>query len=240
MNYPIIAPCGGLSQEEIERRMQEPLDPELEGFVVNRGILGWMVDHPLVSAPSSPAFIANDAYSVRKELLDRALDLGDWSQVVRLHEKPYRIDAFVKYVAGRDFRLVDANSDLRELVTDIWTGSESISEDRALWAKLFRGWLPGSGLLLATEEGRDKFELLPESLVVFRGSRGEIVQGVCSWTTSEQRAIWYARRFGGGGYLARGMVTKSAVMGFVSEEDDEELIVDASHVTNMSLSALSD
>lgn len=221
---------GGLSPEEFEERKGEPLDPALMEYVRAYEYLGEMVDHPLVRCSASMPCVANAIYSSKKAWLEQVIAAGDWTAIVDLHENHHRLEAFLQYVAGRDARLVDLDIEMRELATLIWSNSERIWEERGLWEGLFRGWRPGDGLLLADGESRDVFESMPESFVVFRGSRGPELEGTRSWTTSKERALWYAQRFPGSATLMRGMVDKAAVVGCISSEQDLEYVIDTRHI----------
>ena len=74
------------------------------------------------------------------------------------------------------------------------------------------------------EEEHQTYQQLPETFTVYRGvTPGHNPSGL-SWTTSLEKAKWFANRFGEG-YIRQGTANKSDVLAYFSGRGSEEEIV---------------
>ena len=210
---------------------QEDLDPELEECLSYDGLFGATIKHPLVfSIAHHPAFNAmvNAQLRSKRIALDRAQDSQNWHSYVYLHERPYRLDAFM------DIRDAIIKSEhYWELLGSIWVDSENIWQNAQAWRDLFeepeRGCMeyfmePGdrSALKLPPERGG----LLP-IFTVYRGFSYEGGEDGFSWTVDKARAKWFARRLCREDevpMVATGTISRRDVIGYMSGRGEQEIV----------------
>lgn len=202
------------------------LDPELEPYVYTDPLFGRTLKHPLVfMVPLSLPGMANKAFAAKEESLAAAVENRDWARVVWLHERPYRLQAFVEYVVGTDddgtpHRLVDQPAEVQALAARIWTDSENIGELTGEWAALFSGWAPGDPMLF--NDDPDGWAALPEELTVYRAG---IDDGGWSWTLDPAVAEFFAARFDAAHPMLQGTVAKTQVFGYLTSRSEAEVLV---------------
>ena len=76
----------------------EKLHPDLEACIDPEGPLGSFLQHPLVFfAAYDPVFNAhvNKLYSQKKKQANKARKDKNWDRFIFLHERPYRLDAYI-------------------------------------------------------------------------------------------------------------------------------------------------
>lgn len=109
-------------------RRREPLDSELQGYLVD-SLLGPVIKHPLVfSIPHSPQLnaMANARLRAKQDGCRHAAENKQWTQYLFLHERPFRVYAFTRIAA----QLSDV--DYWTLLADLWVDAENIYEDQQL------------------------------------------------------------------------------------------------------------
>jgi hypothetical protein len=167
---------------------QEELDPELAAYLEDgsESELGWpMLRHPLVyQVPYSLPGQANEALRQKKRILARYLDKDDSHGIVYVHERPWRVWAFQKYISGGEVPLInDVDPEIRQLLASIWTDSENIGAHTDFWGDLFHG---AEGFCFySDEDDLDAFSALPEMVALYRAG---IDDGGWSWTTERSVA----------------------------------------------------
>ena len=204
----------------------ENLHPDLAPYVVESGVLGQFLKHPLVFGPMlMPALygIYNGLYAKRRQQLAEAERTGEWSRAVFLHERPYRLQALLDRRPDMDDAAV-----FWSLVAEVYRESENVYQCRDQWLDLLAEALPHRHLLMASEE-REALAALPQRVTVYRGSRTREDHDDLgfSWTTSQEKARWYALRFPAEwpqAYVMRAEVERDAIIAFF-EGGDGELIV---------------
>jgi len=196
---------------------EKGLDPELQEYVEHEGgSLGWpMLRHPLVYAiPYSPemAGLYNRQLKAKRDAVEKALANDRVEHAVWLHERAWRLDAFLRLVVGIDpdttppsecpslWEMPEAHV---SLAMNIWTDSENITSYRPWWEAL---WAPesarrktfpdGTREVLTDDEGARLFFGLPEEFTVFKGGdpNGD---SFLSWTLDHETAEFFARRVSG-------------------------------------------
>lgn len=219
----------GLPQEmrDLMALADEPLHPDLVDWVED-GDWGRMLRHPLVySVPLTLPGWANKAYTRKREILEEYVRDEDWSGVIWLHERPYRLRALVDYCIGRrddDTPLpLSTAPDYWELTADVWVDSENIGQVMDEWSALFGDC---TGFWLGTEEEREQFDALPDPV---RAWRGEIDDGGWSWTTDHKIAEWFANRFrkesDPPAMITGELIPKDRVFGYLTRRGESELLV---------------
>lgn len=210
------------------------LHPDLAACLVD-SVLGPMIKHPLVYDMLPINGWANAKYEYKKEALDKALAASNWHTAVFLHERPYRCDALIDYVLGRDENeyvigpTTSSPQEVRDLVVDVWTDSENIHQHIEDWMQITDGWAPGQPLLFASAEEQTAFDALPETLTLWRG---DCEDGGWSWSLDRSVGEFFAQRFGSHTLLT-GTVDKRNVFGYITRRSESEVMVRREHVENI-------
>lgn len=205
----------------------EELAAELEEYVYTQGSMP-VLKHPLVfSVPyfSEMNHIFNRQLQAKKERLEQAERDQDWTMVLLLHERPYRIEAFLA-IADR----IETDREWWEAVRYLWEDTENLHEwgDGVIRTLLSR---PHPEMLMTQEE--QKFvDQLPDELTIYRGyvkqGRQSNLMG-WSWTLDKNKAIWFANRFITSSetpHLATATVRKGQILGYLSGRNESEIVVD--------------
>lgn len=200
---------------------EEELSEELKPYLEEVGKLGLCIRHPLVY--SIPHFQKTNAYCnaqlrQKKRAIKEAKAEKNWSQVIWLHERPYRLEAFVS------IREQLTDREYWELLSSIWVDSENIGKNLLLWKRMLGSQRSGKEYFMDDEE-KLALAALPEKVEVFRGYQpGKNYNGL-SYTLSKERAEWFAKRFAKDGKVRTRVVKKSAVFAFLSVRGEQEVIL---------------
>lgn len=224
-------------QELMER--QEELDPDLEPYYEEEGALGCpSIRHPLVysvmHAPGMNAMV-NMQLRSKKEALNRAFLAKDWGSYIFLHERPYRLDAFMA---------------INDLMTDeqywhhlggIWTDSENIWQNEQDWRIAMTSERPGRAEMMDDEERRVLAEDLQSVVEVHRGFVLDGREEGMSWTKNKVVAKFFARRFARDGqprYVATGKVHRDNILGYFDGRSEYEIVALPEHVFDLKIMEL--
>jgi hypothetical protein len=216
------------SRDAILHRREE-LHPDLLPYVYESDVLGQVLKAPLVFiVPYLPPLsaLANEMYHRKCDALGRAEAEGDWSKVVWLHERPYRLPAFLVL----DGRLSDR--DYWELLGSIWLDTENLYEDRATWLQALTATRSGRARWLMDEEERATLASLGSEITIYRGYSHPGGHLAPSWSLSRSKAEWFATRMVGFrpdadyGYLATATVSRNDVLAYIGGRGEREIIVD--------------
>lgn len=213
------------------------LHPDLVPYLREVPNWGMALKHPLVNEMFVMNGVANRLYEHKRAALDRALADNDWDAVVTLHERPWRCEALIDYVLGRDDYGVPlpvttlTDPVLRELVAYVWCDSENIGEHIDDWLAITDGHVAGEPLLFGDQEA---FDALPRD----RWGRIEVWRGDCadggwSWTTSRETALFFCRRWNEGNDLLHGYVMPRHVFGYITSRSETEVMVRREHVRHL-------
>lgn len=210
---------------------QEDLDPELELCLIQEGMFGPSIKHPLVYSmvhtPNMNALV-NRQLRQKKEALSRACAEQKWHSYVYLHERPYRLDAFMDI---RDAIL--KSEDYWRLLGDIWIDSENIWQNADNWRDLFEEPERGSMEYFMDDDDRQVLKLpenkggMPFNFTVYRGFHYDGGEDGFSWTLDKQRAIWFAKRLCGPDetpMVATGTVGRKDVIGYMTGRNELEIV----------------
>lgn len=218
-------------------RRQEPLDSELQGYLVD-SLLGPVIKHPLVfSIPHSPQLnaMANARLRAKQDGCRHAAENKQWTQYLFLHERPFRVYAFTRIAA----QLSDV--DYWTLLADLWVDAENIYEDQQLWESLLQdgGRFPRRHLMM-TEAERQALAAHPETLTIYRGFNVDGRHLGMSWTLNADTARNFALRFGGHGrpQVASGTVSTAAVIAYLRGRGEDEIVVHPTNVTNVDVAEI--
>lgn len=200
----------------------QELDDELAACLVD-GPIGKAIKHPLVVAPVyGPGLNAfyNEQLRSKQAEISAAIRDGGYAQVVWLHERPWRAEAFAAIAARLD------DSQYWRLLAQVWIDSENIVEMAALWDDLLRADRPDRAAMM-TDDEQAALAALPERIEVFQGHTDRRDDG-WSWTTDDETATWFAHRFarleGGTPRLSRGWVRRSEVFAHLLSRGEAEIL----------------
>lgn len=216
-------------QIDLEALANEPLLPELLPYLRSSEVLGTGIHHPLVIEPMGVLTgLANRIYTSKKEALKKAINQQEWETVVFIHERPYRVEAFVQHVLGGIATpLADLSPELKELATVIWSDSENHFEMARYWAELFSK--RDGTLLLADERGKELYDTLSNEVTVYRGDHQDSLR--LSWSLNKTTAEFFAKRYNEHGRsLLTGTVKKEHIFGVVANRNEAEILVEMRNI----------
>jgi hypothetical protein len=131
--------------------------------------------------------LLNRQLEERKKLSEDYLKEKDFSSYVFVHERPYRLWAFIKIKDKLD------DKSYWELLSDIWIDSENIYQNQQTWKLLLKSKRSNKEFFMDKKE-RKSFNKLQEEITVYRGHDGKNEKGF-SYTLSKEKAKWFAQRF---------------------------------------------
>lgn len=201
----------------------EPLNPELEAYVTD-GPLGPMLKHPLVydlTVRSLPG-MANRIYAQKQAQLTVAKAKGDFSQALMLHERPYRMTRLAEYWAAGHF----GKDRLSTLLAFVWVDTEMPSQFGPLPLQLFKA----AGFTTDDPAGWDG---LRAPLRLYRGGLRPTRYAI-SWTLSQEKAQWFARRFSTVGRVWTATLDdKARALGYFTGRNEQEVVVAPSSLSHV-------
>ena len=83
------------------------------------------------------------------------------------------------------------------------------------------------------KEELSKFQHLPDEITIYRGTHKRNNSNALSWTDNYEIALWYAKRFGGNGYVLQATIKKEDVVAYFQYRYDDELIIDFNKIYNL-------
>jgi hypothetical protein len=206
--------------EQLSKR-QEQLHPDLAEYLMETPC-GLMVNHPLVQWPSvdrEHAAKVNWSYSQKLDALAKAIEKRNWSSYISLHERPYRLEAFIEIydtLSPREFWT---------LLSDVWTDSENTWQHLADWRALWNDDRPGKHYAMDASERRT-FKRLPSEIVLYRGIRECHTVNGMSWSLDRAKAIWFATRRGGNPVLLTARAKKADAHALLLGRKENEIVID--------------
>lgn len=204
---------------------EEALLPELRPYV-RKGPLGQMLNHPLVQEiiyrPELNALI-NERYRHKQAAIDHAIKHDNWSSVLFLHERPYRISVLL------DHGHVMSDKDYWRCVGQAWIDSENIWQNLQTWKELWSSNRPYRDMCM-DEDDREVYASLPETMTVFRGvhdkgaTKRTRKKGI-SWSLSREKAEWFANRYRSETtFVMEGTVARKDVLAYFNGRSEQEIV----------------
>ncbi len=165
-----------------------------------------------------------DAYN--RIAAEDALQAERWDQYFLLVNRPYRMDALLAILDLLD------DAEYWRLLRRVWDDAEHLF----IWRRVIPALLESdrsSRELLMNEQERAYLATLPEIVTVYRGyNRGH--RSGWSWTLSEERAGWFARRFWfldkTDPRVAVGTAARGDIIAYFAERQESEIVVNPSRV----------
>ncbi|NBR23906.1 MAG: hypothetical protein EBU08_09095 [Micrococcales bacterium] len=209
--------------EELFQRLlketSEPLHPDLVPYFEADGALGAQVRHPLVyQVPLWSNGSANAYYLQKKRDLEIALAEKNFSRVIYLHERPYRLQAFIQIA----HHLSDEK--YWSLLASVWTDTENAWQNLDEWRKLFNSSRPKRQRLMDRDEVL-AYDNLPDTVKVYRGCQKGINEDGISWTLKRDKAEWFATRFSKDGLVLEKEIQKKDIIAVFTNRNEYEVII---------------
>ena len=197
----------------------EPLDPAFDDYVdeIVPGLVA--LRHPLVfSIPHNEMMNAwcNRSLEQKTKQVEKALVDLDVARYVFLHERPYRLEVFL-----RDPWTSLPEDERAEMLRSIWIDSENIWQNLRTWKRILRETSP---VFFMTEEEGAEMIGLGDEIEIWRGHQANNADGL-SWTLDPDKAAWFAARYAKKGQVSRKVVWKTDVFAFVDGRSEREIIL---------------
>ena len=210
------------AEQLIKRLIQEvgePLHSDLLPYLETDGALGAQIRHPLVyQVPLFSNGSANAYYLQKKKDLETALAEKNYSRVVFLHERPYRLHAFMQIEKHLD------DAKYWSLLSSIWTDTENAWQNVYEWKKLFSSSRPKREYLMDWDE-QLALQSLADTVTVYRGCHKGINEDGISWTLKRDKAEWFATRFNKDGVVLEKEIAKRDIIAVFTNRNEFEVVV---------------
>jgi hypothetical protein len=217
------------------------LHRDLVPYLAESEVLGEVLKAPLVFlVPYLPAMapLANEMYRTKTQGIRRAEAERNWHKIVWLHEKPYRLSAFLSICE----RLSDR--EYWEALGSIWIGTENLHDDQKQWLQALTAQRPGRARWLMGDADRATLAGLGEEVRIYRGFARPGSYRAPSWSLSRSRAEWFASRAAltspdRRGYLATTRLPRSQVLVYTNGRGENEIILDPATLRTVRVTAIS-
>lgn len=214
------------------QKMFEPeeLNPELAQHLTNTGgKYDWpMLHHPLVvSVPYHEQMnkIHNNTLRHKKKWLAEQEQAKNWDSAIYTHERPYRLQAFLKYARHM------TDKEYWENLASIWIDSEGPGVNKRVWMDLFNSPRTGREFLMDEEE-RKFYQGLPDVITVYRGCNKKDKTGM-SWTLSKDTAKWFSKRLLQQGEVYEAQINKADVYAYFNSRHEQEILLNPKKLQNV-------
>jgi len=211
-----------MSQQEklLQHLMEiiEPLHPDLIPYFEADGALGAQVRHPLVyQVPLWSNGSANAYYLQKKKDLEKAIAEKNFNQIIYLHERPYRLQAFIQ--------IAPQLSDTKywSILSGIWTDTENQWQNLEQWKELLSANRSSRHYLMDESEVQ-LLNSLPEFVKIYRGCVKGLNEDGLSWTLDKAKAEFFANRFSKEGIILEREIPKSEIIAVLLGRGESEVI----------------
>lgn len=215
---------GSLADMLRRRGTDEELHPELKSAIVESSFGTPIVHHRyVISIFYTPAenHRLNMTYQIALRESSKAIVAGYYDRYVFIHERPYRLQAFMEVRERMD------DSCYWNLLRDIWIDSESPYINIEVWKRLFSNKRRKKKRLLIDKADRKAWKELPDVLTIYRGVQHDGPDTGMSWTLSKEKAIFFAKRFANGketGRVLEKQICKSEAIAYFNGRSEQEII----------------
>jgi hypothetical protein len=195
----------------------EDLHPDLVPYVSD-GPLGKQLRHPLVYQIAMTGNGWANAYYLQKVGdVAKALENKKYDSFVWLHERPYRVEAFIQ--------IADKLPDTKywSLLGSIWTDTENQWQNLEQWRELL-SVNRSSRHYLMDESEVQLLNSLPELVTIYRGCVKGLNEDGLSWTLDKAKAEFFANRFSKGGIILEREIPKSDIIAVLTGRGESEVI----------------
>ena len=145
--------------------MTEELHEDLKLYLDKDTDLGDFIKHPLLfwaGYDDSVTGLVNDSYKSKLKVAEKARKAKQWENWLTLHERPYRLDAFMSIASELD------KKDYWELLSWLWIDTEFPTVNKDIWIQLFTRKLPNKRKVMTGKERRVLSRLPDKDINVFK------------------------------------------------------------------------
>lgn len=205
------------------------LHPDLLPYL-SQGLFGIQLHHPLIielwmHEDDWHIDRINQIYKHKQEAIKRYVEKKDWFGIIAIHERPYRLNAFINILENWSV------NDKRywRILGEIWTDSENIWQNKKTWQFLLTDNNRNLNLrsLMMSKQERSILSSLPDELIIYRGCKKHNTNGL-SWTLSKDKATFFANRLKNKKQISKvikGTCMKSDVIAYFSCRNEEEIVI---------------
>jgi hypothetical protein len=211
-----------------QKAKKEPLQGDLRKYL-RQTPFGTMIHHPLMvylGVNVEHAAYVHYVIEQKQRHMQKCRVKGDYLGVLAMYERPYLLQGLTNEMPFMDHGMY------WEALGEVWTDIEAPWPNRDIFLDLFRNDRPKRERMMKKGEHK-AFAKLPKTITVYRGFIGRRGRGL-SWTTSREKAIWFAKRFAevneGTSQVMTGVVNKSDVLAFFTRRKESEIVVDPAMV----------
>jgi len=203
----------------IKEQLSQELLPELRPYL-EQGAMGEQLRHPLIyQVPLINNGAANHLYKFKVAETQRALKESNWTKYIWLHERPYRIEAFIEIADKMKDR------DYWQFLVAIWSDTENAWQNLAQWQRLFNSDRPEKKHLMDEEEFF-YYQKLPDTVTVYRGCQRGVNEKGLSWTFDKEKAKFFAQRLKkDNSIVIQATVDKKQVIAVLLGRNEQEAII---------------
>jgi hypothetical protein len=219
-----------MSEEEERKQLEmfaemmqpEELHPDLAAYLVTTKSGFPLLNHPLVQNVLHHHVMnrtMNMRYKQKQESLRKAIEEKDFMKIIFLHERPYRLNAFVNsvYPYLKDHHYWD-------ILGSIWTDTMNSWQNHDIWEMLWENDIPGREFCMK-ENDREFYNNLPDKIVAYRGvCENKNVFGF-SWSLDNKVARKFSRMYSRNGSVYQTTITKKNVFAYFSSRNEAEIVV---------------
>lgn len=204
--------------KEILAQFSEELHPDLVPYFEPDGAIGAQLRHPLVyQVPFFNNGLANISYKHKQNALLKAIAEKNFSEVIYLHERPYRLDAFSNIADD----LLDTQ--YWRLLSEIWIDTENQWQNLGKWKELLSSDRSSRHYLMDEDED-NLLRSLPEKVTIYRGCLKGINETGLSWTLDKSKAKFFAKRFSKDGIILEKKISKKDIVAVLTGRGESEVI----------------
>ncbi len=154
----------------------------------------------------------------------------DAKEIFYMVNNPYRL-AFLKF--AQDYL---SREDFSSLLSAGWILSENPNQDvNVSKAELVKMFKEADKMQLMDEEERKAFSQLGDKATIYRGVtpyNGKNIKAL-SWTLSEDKAEWFAHRFGEEGTVYKAEIDKAHILAYFGGRGEAEVVVEPKYLQNI-------
>ena len=200
-----------------------------------------IVSHPFTKCGIATILEGNEFFQL--DITKSKENLKRWQSQIEKQIKESHNAQFVYYILNDSYRLAFLNEvakflsqeDFSELLGDAWVSSEYANLDmnvsKSQLIKLFKS---ADKNILMSESELETYNDFEDSIVVYRGvgSRNQNNIKALSWTTSFEKAKWFASRWGKGTVYSA-IIDKKNILAYFDRKNESEVIVDFNQLQNI-------
>ena len=233
-------------------KLDKSLDETIEAV---EGLDGMeFVRHPLVTTiygGEAHNAMLNMQLKQKRKALDEAIGTKNWSMYIWLHERPFRMQAFLElsnfFGFARDAHWKLTRKEYWSLLGEIWQDTEHPHVNLDTWQILWRTTQfgrTGSGARrehyymsdgersVLNDLRKHRLQTVYRGYHIPQGADQPLMQGM-SWTLDYKKAEWFSTRLkedGRSSYVAIGQCVPSNIHAYFNGRGESEVVIDPQYV----------